>query len=189
MRVAHVNMSQDDASCPQGLTGKVKSGLTLCGQSAPGCQGALFSALGFSYSRVCGQLRGYQFGTTNAFGPYIINKSFQLNQTYVDGASITYDTRPPKHIWTYATGRMLGFWHFLHVHAIQAVLLRFLPLLVVTTTVRLVTMIIRHTILSFPMILCGMDSSVLVWRLPAVLTPTCHGSSRHSVRPPLRIFS
>ena len=63
MRVAHVNMSQDGASCPQGLTQKTMSGLTLCGQNATGCEGTLFSALGLSYSRVCGQLRGYQFGT------------------------------------------------------------------------------------------------------------------------------
>ena len=56
MRVAHVNMSQSGASCPQGLTQKNMSGLTLCGQSATGCQGTLFSALGLSYSQVCGQL-------------------------------------------------------------------------------------------------------------------------------------
>ena len=94
MRVAHVNMSQDGASCPQGLTQKNMSGLTLCGQNAAGCEGTLLSALGLSYSRVCGQLRGYQFGTTDAFN--------------VDGASITYGTTPLKHIWTYATGLSLG---------------------------------------------------------------------------------
>ena len=39
------------------------------------------------------------------------------------------------------------------------------------------------------MIHYGMDSNVLVWRLPAVLTPTCRGSTRHSVRPPLRALN
>ena len=106
MRVAYVNMSQSGASCPQGLTQKVKSGLTLCGQNATGCRGTLFSALGLSYSRVCGQLRGYQFGTTDAFAPYNVNTSLKLNQVYVDGASITYGT---KHIWTYANGIYLYF--------------------------------------------------------------------------------
>ena len=106
MRVAHVNMSQSGASCPQGLTKKVKSGLTLCGQSATGCQGTLFSALALSYSRVCGQLQGYQDGAPDAFRPY--SNSLQLNQGYVDGASITYDTAVPKHIWTYAIGVSLG---------------------------------------------------------------------------------
>ena len=99
MRVANVNMSQTGARCPQGLTQKNTSGLTLCGQSATGCQGTLFSALGLSYSRVCGQLRGYQSNYPDAFGPYIVNSSLTINQGYVDGASITYE-----HIWTYATG-------------------------------------------------------------------------------------
>ena len=108
MRVAHVNMSQSGASCPQGLTQKRISGLTLCGQSAAGCQGTLFSALGLSYSRVCGQLRGYQFGTTDAFAPFTNNNNLQVNQDYVDGVSITYDTASPKHIWTYAVGYSLS---------------------------------------------------------------------------------
>ena len=104
MRVAHVNMSQSGASCPQGLTQKVMSGLILCEQSATGCQGTLFSALGLSYSRVCGQLRGYQYGSTDAFFSYNVNSSLGLSDPYVDGASITYNTAVPKHIWTYATG-------------------------------------------------------------------------------------
>ena len=109
MRVAHVNMSQEGASCPQGLTQKILSGLTLCGQNANGCQGTLFSAFGLSYSRVCGQLRGYQFGTTDAFWLYNANPSLTLNQIYVHGASITYGTAVLKHIWTYAAGVSLQY--------------------------------------------------------------------------------
>ena len=105
MRVAHVNMSQAGASCPQELTQKNMSGLTLCGQNVTGCQGTFFSALGLSYSRVCGKLRGYQFGSPDAFNPYNDNNNLKLNEGYVDGASITYDTAAPKHIWTYATGQ------------------------------------------------------------------------------------
>ena len=107
MRVAHVNMSQSGASCPQGLTQKNMSGLTFCGQDGNGCQGTLFSALGLSYSRVCGQLRGYQFGAPSAFGYYNADPSRKLNDSYVDGASITYDTAVPKHIWTYVTASSL----------------------------------------------------------------------------------
>ena len=81
------------------------SGLTLCGQNATGCEGTLLSALGLSYSRVCGQLRGYQLGFTNAFRPYY-EQNFQLNDNYVNGISITYGN---KHIWTYATA--LAFRH------------------------------------------------------------------------------
>ena len=53
---------------------------------------------------MCGQLRGYQFGTTDAFHGYYDNPSLGLSDPYVDGASITYETAAPKHIWTYATG-------------------------------------------------------------------------------------
>ena len=109
MRVSHVNMSQSGASCPQGLTQKSMSGLILCGQEdVDGCQGTFFSALGLNYSRVCGQLRGYQFGTTDAFYPYNANPSVTLNQPYVHGASITYGTAVLKHIWTYAAGPYFG---------------------------------------------------------------------------------
>ena len=70
------------------------------------------------------------------------------------------------------------------------ILIKFLLLLAVTTTVRVVSILLVLLMVYFPiLILCGMVSNVLVQRLPAVLTPTCRGSSRHSVRPPLRIFS
>ena len=94
---------------------------------------------------------------------YDENISLQVNQGYVDGASITYDTAVPKHIWTYATA-----YSFITVpvcvSAILIVLLRFLPMLAVTTTVRPVTMVLVYRqIFSFLMILCGMGSSVMVY--------------------------
>ena len=111
MRIANVNMSQSGASCPQGLTQKSPmSGLTLCGQSGAGCRGTFFSALGFNYSKVCGQLRGYQYGSPDAFGPYSTDSSLKVNEFYVEGVSITYGAADAtKHIWTYATGLSLEY--------------------------------------------------------------------------------
>ena len=103
MRVAYVNMSQSGTTCPQGLTQKVLSGLTLCGRSdtsVGSCQSTFFSSLGLNYSRVCGQLRGYQLGSTDAFG----RLTAVVPENYVDGATITYGSGPRKHIWTYANG-------------------------------------------------------------------------------------
>ena len=75
-------------------------------------------------------------------------------------------------IWTYAIGVSLEIHVILaHVSAILIVLLRFLLTLAETTTVRLATMLLVIHKHFFPMIPCGMGSSVLVWRLPAVLTP------------------
>ena len=100
-RVAYVNMSQQGGTCPQGLT----RNLSLCGRSlySDKCQSALFPAFGISYSHVCGQLRGYQLGSPDAFRRYIESNT-TINGTYVDGASITYGSAPHKHIWTYANG-------------------------------------------------------------------------------------
>jgi len=107
MRVAYVNMSQSGTTCPQGLTQKVLSGLTLCGRSdtsVGSCQSTFFSSLGLNYSRVCGQLRGYQWATPDAFGRLIA----VVPERYVDGATITYGSGPRKHIWTYANGVSLN---------------------------------------------------------------------------------
>ena len=109
MRVAHVNMSQSGASCPEGLVQKSLSGLELCGQSGTGCQATVFSTLGLGYSRVCGQLRGYQHSTPDAFGPYNNDNNVKIDGVYVDGVSITYGSPVTKHIWTYANGASLQF--------------------------------------------------------------------------------
>ena len=103
-RVAHVNMTQADETCPQGLAQKNFSEIIVCGRSnSHGCSGTTFSLFGLTYSRVCGQLQGYQFGGTDAFAPYIISNT-NINNPYVDGVSITYGHSPRKHVWTYAVG-------------------------------------------------------------------------------------
>ena len=116
MRVALFNMTQPNATCPQGLAQRdFSAGLTLCGRSKTGCQGTVFSTFSLNYSRVCGQLRGYQFATPSAFGPYHANTGRTIDDVYVEGVSITYGSAPRKHIWTYANGLDLAGYH-LHVH-------------------------------------------------------------------------
>ena len=118
MRVAYVNMSQSGAICPQGLTQRTFSGLTLCGRmdgdfnvtthNGGGCQSTVFSTLGLNYSQVCGQLRGYHNRLPEAFERYHRKLSaINIDNIYVDGASITYSSAPRKHIWTYAAGANL----------------------------------------------------------------------------------
>ena len=107
MRVAYVNMSESGTTCPEGLTQQNYSGLTLCGRNTTGgagCQSAVFSTLGLNYSKVCGQLKGYQLKSPNAFK---LIGSTGIDGPYVDGASITYGSSPRKHIWTYASGYYL----------------------------------------------------------------------------------
>ena len=49
---------------------------------------------------MCGKVRGYQFGTIDAFWV----QSNNIESTYVDGISITYGSNPRRHVWTYAGG-------------------------------------------------------------------------------------
>ena len=104
MRVAYVNMSQSNATCPQGVTQRLINGNNYCGRNIIGCQSTVFSTHGLSYSRVCGRLRGYQYGGPDAFNAGITNQYTSVDSNYVDGASITYGSNPRKHVWTYAVG-------------------------------------------------------------------------------------
>ena len=104
-RVAYLNMTESGACCPPGLTlhnyNNINHG--LCGRPNPssaGCSSTTYSTLGLKYYKVCGQLRGYQYHTPDAF----TSLSKGIDSYYVDGISITYGQCPRKHIWTYASG-------------------------------------------------------------------------------------
>ena len=103
MRVAYLNMTEPGASCPTSLR-QINTPAKLCGRhSAPGCSSVINPVDGIRYSKVCGQARGYQYYTTNAFG----TTTNDINSYYADGVSITYGT-PRRHIWTYASGLFSG---------------------------------------------------------------------------------
>ena len=104
-RVAHVDMTQPGATCPQGLNQRTFSGKKTCANFISfGCTGTLFPTQ-VEYSKVCGRVRGYQYDSTPAFVSYNTNPSLTIDDGYFFGASITYGSTPRKHIWTYAAGR------------------------------------------------------------------------------------
>jgi len=54
---------------------------------------------------VCGRVRGYQFGSPDAFERWgHCSAPCTIDKPYVDGVSITHGTSPRKHVWTYAAG-------------------------------------------------------------------------------------
>ena len=58
---------------------------------------------------MCGQVRGYQLNSPDAF--YFLSGG--IDSYYVDGISITHGKNPRKHIWTYAGGLQedrIDFW-------------------------------------------------------------------------------
>ena len=105
-RVAYLNMTESNATCPLGLTQHNYYNINhgVCGRpnssTSAGCSSTIFSTLGINYYKVCGQLRGYQYGSPNAFQPLNVG----VDNHYVDGVSITYGQNPRTHIWTYACG-------------------------------------------------------------------------------------
>ena len=103
-RVAFINMTDTSYSCPTGLNLTSFSKRT-CGRSLTpsGCSSTTFSVSGLPYSRVCGRIRGYQFGPTNGFG----NSDRQgIDGYYVEGISLTHGGAGNRqHIWTFAAGQ------------------------------------------------------------------------------------
>ena len=69
-----------------------------------GCSSTTFSVGNLPYSRVCGRIRGYQFGGTDAFWAYG-NQNQGINGYYVNGVSLSHGGAGSRqHIWTFAAG-------------------------------------------------------------------------------------
>ena len=104
-RVAYLNMTESNATCPPGLTQhqyNIDHGLCGRASSSAGCNSTIFSTFGLNYYKVCGQVRGYQYGSCDAFKALTVDVG--IDSHYVDGISITYGQNPRTHIWTYACG-------------------------------------------------------------------------------------
>ena len=99
--VAFINMTDTSYNCPTGLNLTSYSKRT-CGRlhTIPrGCSSTTFSVGGSPYSRVCGRIRGYQFGETTAF------HALGIDSYYADGIILSHgDPGSRQHIWTFAAG-------------------------------------------------------------------------------------
>lgn len=108
MRVAHLDMTDGEQQCPDGLT-LASDYDTLhrrCVRKpeARKCTSVLFPAHGHEYSKVCGKIRAYQKSHPSAFRPYIMKRPVTtVEDNYVDGISLTHGPiSARKHIWTFA---------------------------------------------------------------------------------------
>ena len=101
-RVAKFDTSQGDP-CPSGwnlITAPDSNAKNVCqSEDTSECHPTIFDTYNISFYKICGQVRGYQKGRTNAFSSSV--KS--IDDHYVDGVSITLGN-PRKHVWTYAVG-------------------------------------------------------------------------------------
>ena len=103
MKVVSFNMSNSSSFCPSGLK-TMTSPKRLCGMNinGAGCSSAYLNVHGVEYSNVCGKIIGYQQKTPDAFWAYYNNRGLTIDQTYVDGISLTHGHNPRNHIWTFA---------------------------------------------------------------------------------------
>ena len=100
-RVAHIDMTRPEGTCPSPLV-TIASPRSCSPTSEAGCSSLSFSTFGVPFTKVCGRTIGYQRGNIDAFGTYAL-LGRGIDNPYVDGLSITYDT-PRRHLWTYAAG-------------------------------------------------------------------------------------
>ena len=99
MRVAELDMTDTTTQCPDSLELRTTP-LRTCRirNSGTACSSDMFSVDGVQYSKVCGRIRAYQVGTTDAF-----ISNLKIDTIYVDGVSLTHGSSPRQHIWTFAS--------------------------------------------------------------------------------------
>ena len=105
MKIADVNMTKPAATCPDPLEQQSVSSRELCHRSNTGCSSVVFPTHKVPYKKVCGRVIGYQYYSTDAFHPFYSQQSYTVDNSYVDGVSITQETTPRQHIWTFAAAR------------------------------------------------------------------------------------
>ena len=108
-RVVYLDMTDPHTTCPSGwsMTGYSKR---TCGRSNTGyltCSSATFPVSRGEYSRVCGRIKAYQWGYSNAFFNYHFRYETTIDSTYASGVSVTHGTLR-NHIWTFVVGASEG---------------------------------------------------------------------------------
>ena len=101
--IASLNMSNTDTSCPSNWS-LVSSPLRACSRRSStdnGCDSVKFSALGHTYTKVCGRVVGHQSGRGFGFWP-ILGRNRDMDGNYLTGVSVTHGEAPRRHIWSFA---------------------------------------------------------------------------------------
>ena len=107
-RVAFLNMTDPDQTCPSSWRLYSQDSVRACGRQetdTASCDSVQFSPDGYEYTQVCGRIIGYQYATPEGLvdsrNPnYItLTPGYEVKFAYVDGVSVTYGS-PRQHIWT-----------------------------------------------------------------------------------------
>ena len=103
MRVADIDVKNHTNPCPGNLQQRMNpSGVRVCGIEpfvlTPACSAINLNLNSIQYSRVCGKIKAYRFGSLGAFN----EMRNDIDNLYVDGISLTHGRSPRRHIWTLA---------------------------------------------------------------------------------------
>ena len=97
-RVAFLNMTDPDQTCPTAWRLYEQDSTRACGRQASdtaSCDSVYFSTGGYEYTEVCGRITGYQYASPDGLAV----PGTDIDTAYVDGVSITHGS-PRQHIWT-----------------------------------------------------------------------------------------
>jgi hypothetical protein len=104
-RVAELDMTNSSQQCPRSLVLRNDSTLRTCVLDITSehglCSSVRYPTGPTEYSRVCGRVLAYQFGSPDTFDGTLRGPDPSINTFYVDGVSLTHGN-PRQHIWTFA---------------------------------------------------------------------------------------
>ena len=103
-RAIYLDMTDSNTECPSGWSIITSDSKRTCGMVGSGSTSVYFPVSGGPYSQVCGRIRAYQSGSTQAFHGYNSHRYDTIDSIYFDGVAIMYGS-PRQHIWTFAAGR------------------------------------------------------------------------------------
>ena len=103
-RAIYIDMTDPNTECPSGWSIITSDSKRTCGMVGSGSTSVFFPVSGGPYSQVCGRIRAYQSGITEAFHGYNFHRYDTIDSIYFDGVAIMYGS-PRQHIWTFAAGR------------------------------------------------------------------------------------
>ncbi len=96
MKVADIDMTDSNQQCPNGfkLNTRTTAPLNTCGRPAEGCVSNTFPVNGVQYSRVCGRIVAYQYGSPSGFNAITTNNP-------INGIILTHGESLRQHIWSF----------------------------------------------------------------------------------------
>ena len=106
VRVANIDMTDTNQQCPPGF--RLRTDSRSCDANAFDlhkmiCASVNFTSHGVWYKQVCGRMRAYQYGYTDAFSLYHYIHDMTVDFPYVYGMSLTHGRYTRQHIWTFAS--------------------------------------------------------------------------------------